>query len=245
MRWMEWNSFAFPHSAPDSIYLHRCPSHLDAVALRNSERHDMDARRELCRQMGTARGCPSLWIRNLPGPRLSLCGGNRQTIGNDDAIGARTLARAVHILPQSFSTAKRSDLQEDSLGRPVTSAIPIPCLNQTVLADLRALSKARGRDFVSELSGTFFGVLPERIGAISTAAVTGDARAFSDAAHKLKGGAACIGGDRLAALCGRLEAIGDAGSLDDADTLIEELRRETEDLRQALTHQGAGLGGQR
>jgi HPt (histidine-containing phosphotransfer) domain-containing protein len=124
------------------------------------------------------------------------------------------------------------------------SANPIPCLNQTVVADLRALSKARGRDLIGELSATFFSVLPERIRAIRSAAVIGDARAFAAGAHKLKGGAACIGGDRLAALCGMMESIGNEGLLQEADTLIEELSRETEDLREAFMRQGAEPGEQ-
>ena len=130
------------------------------------------------------------------------------------------------------------------MGRPVTSAKAIACLNQNVLTDLRALSKARGRDLVGELSATFFRVLPDRITAISTAAATGNAGAFADATHKLEGGAACIGADRLAALCGVMESIGDAGSLQGAEALIEELKREIEDLRAAFAHHAAWAGGQ-
>jgi two-component system, sensor histidine kinase and response regulator len=145
--------------------------------------------------------------------------------------------------PRSLRTPMM-DLQEDRLGRPTSSENAIPCVNQNVLAGLRALSKARGRDLVSELSGTFFVVLPERLDAINAAAALGDAKAFAAVAHKLKGGAACIGADRLAALCGRLESMGDAGSLEGAQTLIEELKREAKNLREALTPQSAAPTGQ-
>ena len=129
------------------------------------------------------------------------------------------------------------------MSRPVSSTNPIPCLNQNVLADLRALSDARGRDLVSELTGTFFAVLPERLDAMTAAAAAGDANAVAAVAHKLKGGAACIGADRVAALCAALESMGDAGSLEGPETLIEELKGETEKLRQALTRQSAAPTG--
>jgi HPt (histidine-containing phosphotransfer) domain-containing protein len=124
------------------------------------------------------------------------------------------------------------------LGRPAKSRNAIACLNQNALADLRALSKARGKDMVGELNATFFSVLPERIDLMNRALRDGDAPAFSAGAHKLRGGAACIGADRFAALCAKLESIGDAGSLDGAEPLIEELMRESENLREALASQG-------
>jgi len=119
----------------------------------------------------------------------------------------------------------------------VSSENTIPWLNQSHLASLRALSKARGRDLVRELSGTFFSVIPERIAAMKSAAATGDARAFAAGAHKLKGSAACIGADRLAVLCDRVESMGDGGPLEGAATLIEQIEEGVEAVREAFAQE--------
>ena len=129
------------------------------------------------------------------------------------------------------------------MGKPTSSENAIPCVNQQLLAELRALSKARGTDLVSELSRTFFSVLPERIDAIRAAAVAGDGRAFAAGAHKIKGAAACIGASRLAALCGRIESLGDSGSLEGAAVLIDRLEREAQDVREAFTQESEASSG--
>ena len=71
-----------------------------------------------------------------------------------------------------------------------------------------------------------------------------DAGALAAGAHKLRGGAACIGADRLAALCGRIESIGGANSLEGTATLIEQLQGEIENVREAFSDKSAGSAGQ-
>jgi two-component system sensor histidine kinase/response regulator len=126
------------------------------------------------------------------------------------------------------------------LGKPSLSENALPCVNQDQLAELRALSKARDRDLLGDLTRTFFSVVPDRITAICAAAAARDGHALAAGAHQLKGGAACIGADRLAALCGRIESIGDADSIAGVETLIEQLKREVENVREAYADKTAG-----
>jgi len=95
-----------------------------------------------------------------------------------------------------------------------------PVLDEAVVAGLRSL----GPDFLARLVPVFVLGAPERLAAIRTAVLAGDAGALSTAAHALLGSAANMGGARVAAVCRTLEESAVAGRLEDApaDLLVLE-----------------------
>jgi len=98
---------------------------------------------------------------------------------------------------------------------------PVESLNPERLVEL-----ARGdRTAVPDLVREFFAVLPGLMAAIRSGLETRDPDATASAAHGLKGCAAALGLDRLAALCQEMEHLARGGALDggtDQLTVIQE-----------------------
>jgi two-component system, sensor histidine kinase and response regulator len=107
----------------------------------------------------------------------------------------------------------------------------LPVLDQQVIAELLEL----GEEFVASLVENLTATMPQRIAAVRTAVVQADAQELANAAHSLRGGAANLGGMRLAALCGQLEEAGRQGRLTEAVHLIPGLPGEAAHLLDALS----------
>jgi len=92
-----------------------------------------------------------------------------------------------------------------------------------------------GKDaLIDELIDLFVSDLPARLSAITQAVERADAPALALQAHALRGGAANFGAGRLGALCGRLEESGARGVLEQAPSMLDEVRRESARVRDAL-----------
>jgi HPt (histidine-containing phosphotransfer) domain-containing protein len=87
---------------------------------------------------------------------------------------------------------------------------------------------------IDELVDLFVADLPKRLGAITHAVERGDAPALALQAHALRGGAANFGASRLDELCAMLEEAGARGTLAEAPAVLEEVRRESARVRDAL-----------
>jgi HPt (histidine-containing phosphotransfer) domain-containing protein len=87
---------------------------------------------------------------------------------------------------------------------------------------------------VDELIDLFVSDLPRRLGAIADAIARADAPALALQAHALRGSAANFGAARLDELCGRLEELGTRAALAEAPAILDELGRESLQVRDAL-----------
>ena len=90
---------------------------------------------------------------------------------------------------------------------------------------------------VDELIDLFVSDLPKRLNAIAQAVERADAPGklnLALQAHALRGSAAVFGASRLDELCGKLEEIGMGGALAEAPAMLNELRRESAQVREAL-----------
>ena len=96
-----------------------------------------------------------------------------------------------------------------------------------LVAELIALYLVQGRDLVVE---------------IEAAEAASDPVRLTAAAHKLKGSTATLGGDRLAAVCQRIEARSPAQLT--VDAAPQQVRREFEQLAAELTRYRASLSGE-
>ena len=92
-----------------------------------------------------------------------------------------------------------------------------------------------GKDaLIDELIDLFVADLPKRLGAITHAVERADAPALALQAHALRGGAANFGASRLDELCAKLEEVGARGTLAEAPAMLDEVRRESARVRDAL-----------
>jgi HPt (histidine-containing phosphotransfer) domain-containing protein len=92
-----------------------------------------------------------------------------------------------------------------------------------------------GKDsLIDELIDLFVADLPSRLGAIAQAIERADAPALALQAHALRGGAANFGASRLDELCGKLEEIGASRMRPAAPAMLDEVRRESARVRDAL-----------
>lgn len=74
----------------------------------------------------------------------------------------------------------------------------------------------------------------QRMGEIGDALERGDLERLRRAAHALKGSGANVGAAALAALCGELEDAATAGTADGLRALVERVRVELRDVRDAI-----------
>jgi CheY-like chemotaxis protein len=100
---------------------------------------------------------------------------------------------------------------------------------------LERLAKTLGEGpAVAELIDTFFAEAPKLVATLQEAARAGDAGELRRAAHTLKANAATFGAERLAELCRRLEAMGEAETLSEAEQLAERAENEYAHVHSAL-----------
>ncbi|MET1007883.1 MAG: Hpt domain-containing protein [Propionibacteriaceae bacterium] len=109
------------------------------------------------------------------------------------------------------------------------------------LDSLRRQLGDAGGDLVAELIALFLVQGRELVGQIETAGAAPDLIRLRAAAHKLKGSTATLGGDRLAAVCQRIETPPPAELDLDVDGVAHEVRREFEQLAAELTHYRSSL----
>ena len=94
------------------------------------------------------------------------------------------------------------------------------------LTDLAGLDDEGERALYARLLAEFVARGPELAGAVLDALADDDATALEAAAHKLRGAAATLGAEPLAALCGRLEEAALAGHVPAAAASTAALQRE-------------------
>jgi CheY-like chemotaxis protein/HPt (histidine-containing phosphotransfer) domain-containing protein len=120
-------------------------------------------------------------------------------------------------------------------------AAALPEEEFTTRAILRAVQPRGGRDMVAELIAMFLEDTSPRLTALREALRRSDARAFTHAAHSLKGSCATIGAKRMAALCAVLEQRAHQGRLEALETVLDGLAVEFQRVRQVL--EGKRQGG--
>ena len=101
-----------------------------------------------------------------------------------------------------------------------------------MLDSLRRQLRDAGDDLVAELIALYLVQGLDLVGQIETAGTAPDPIHLRAAAHKLKGSTATLGGDRLAAVCQRIEVVPPAEL--DLDGVTQEVRREFEQLATEL-----------
>ena len=99
-------------------------------------------------------------------------------------------------------------------------------LDKSRLATLRDLGPSDGLGLLPAAAEAFRNDVPDRIAFLHQAINDNDGPALAQAAHALRGAAANIGATTVAALCGKLEAMGSAGNHGHAGQLVSRLEAE-------------------
>ena len=107
------------------------------------------------------------------------------------------------------------------------------------LDSLRHQLGRSGGDLVAELIALYLVQGRELVDQIEAAGQAPDLIRLRAGAHKLKGSTATLGGDRLAAVCQRIEVAPPADL--DVDGVTQEVRRQFEQLAAELAHYRASL----
>jgi HPt (histidine-containing phosphotransfer) domain-containing protein len=134
----------------------------------------------------------------------------------------------------------RSGTGKEKVTEPVTDKCPVS--EETIGEETVSLARIdrlrnsmRGKDgVIDELIDLFVADLPKRLGAITHAVERTDASTLALQAHALRGSAANFGASRLDELCGKLEEVGARGTLAEAPAMLNEVRRESARVRDAL-----------
>ncbi|HBY96348.1 MAG TPA: hybrid sensor histidine kinase/response regulator [Chloroflexi bacterium] len=107
-------------------------------------------------------------------------------------------------------------------------------------AALDTLREMVGGEGASELIDTFLEDAPRLVAELRQALERGDAAGLRLAAHSLKSNGADLGALTFSDLCRQLEALGKAGTLDEAAALVGQAEGEFEKVKVALTTLGDG-----
>ena len=112
-----------------------------------------------------------------------------------------------------------------------------PALDPAATARLRKLAAATDPSVLQEIYEAFLSSAVDYLAAIREGAAANDAEALRQAAHAFKGAGANIGAQKLAELCGQLEALGETGRVDGAIKCLEQLRLEFEQVKIEIENQ--------
>jgi len=108
-------------------------------------------------------------------------------------------------------------------------------IDPEVMLELKDLSRgSENGDFLGELIEMFYGELNARLSSVREAAGRRLFGAMDERAHEFKGSCLSLGLTRMAALCGRLEALAREGRTEGADKLLEQIEREAGSVRPQL-----------
>ena len=119
-------------------------------------------------------------------------------------------------------------------GQAVESAIPnlqSAILDAEVVARLRSLAEATDPSLLNQIFEAFLSDGATRLSTLHGTLEKGDAETLRKAAHALKGASANIGARRMADLAQELQALGEAGSVEGAAALVDQLEEEFERVR--------------
>lgn len=106
-------------------------------------------------------------------------------------------------------------------------------LDPVVLGGLRELDEGEGA-ILRETVTVFLDSTPEKLEYLRQALDTGDLEAVERLAHTLKSSSGIIGGQRMTAVCARLEGCARRGSLDHGSAMLQTISEHFAALRSAL-----------
>jgi HPt (histidine-containing phosphotransfer) domain-containing protein len=107
------------------------------------------------------------------------------------------------------------------------NAVPEPALDPAIVAELRRAQQEVGNpEFIAQLVALFRTNAPARLAHIREAVAARNGAPLGHTSHTLKSNCGLLGARRLAEICARLEAFGDAAACADAAALVDDAEAE-------------------
>ncbi|HEU4391578.1 MAG TPA: Hpt domain-containing protein [Blastocatellia bacterium] len=110
-------------------------------------------------------------------------------------------------------------------------------MNDTTLANLRALEKDLGPEFLTELLDLYFNDTKSLLSQLEEAVKAADTSSIAQIAHSIKGSSANLRMEQMAEVSARIERLAKAGKVGDSQALFPELEREFKDVSKILEPQ--------
>jgi len=117
-----------------------------------------------------------------------------------------------------------------------SSNFKLTAIDQNMIRSIQSIAGDDGAALLNELIELFLSSTPQRIEEMELALKAQDPLKLYRPAHSLKGSSGQMGAVRIQQICGSLEALGKAGTLNGVAALIEELKTEMERVSQDLQH---------
>ncbi|MBR1147720.1 hybrid sensor histidine kinase/response regulator [Bradyrhizobium sp. AUGA SZCCT0431] len=206
-----------------------------AAILMDCQMPEMDgyqAAQEIRRREGTGRHTP---IIALTADVLKDARGKSLSAGMDDHI-------TKPLNPLELAAALDRWLPGvDELESRAVAAAPRPegAVDHTVLDDLRELERAGAPGLVKEVTDLFLQDTPRQLADLRDSLQEGDSARLVKVAHTLKGSAANLGAREMVRICAELQELGEAENIGIAPSLVADLERQFEPVRDALLSEDA------
>jgi DNA-binding response OmpR family regulator len=139
---------------------------------------------------------------------------------------------AVPIDPQSMAAVIHRWDQKST----ISSSFKLTAIDRNMIRSIQSIAGDGSTELLNELIELFLSSTPQRIEEMELALQEGDPVKLYRPAHSLKGSSGQMGAVRLQQICGSLEAVGKAGTLNGVAPLIQELKAEMERVSQDLHH---------
>jgi len=146
--------------------------------------------------------------------------------GEGDKAGASPAA------PESSDVKESATAITDN-----SSATAAPALDAEVVARLRTLAESTDASLLNQIFEAFNSDGEARLETMRGALGTGDAESLRKSAHALKGASANIGARQMAGLAQELQALGEAGTVEGAAVIIDQLETEFERVQTEIVDQ--------
>lgn len=201
-----------------------------AAILMDCQMPEMDgyeAAQEIRRREGTGRHTP---IIALTADVLKDARAKSLAAGMDDYITkplkAEELEAVLDLWIANHATSERRVVTTDSQ---IERAVDDAALN-----NLRALEQAGAPGLVRKLTDLFLQDTPQQLISLRDSAQQGDPVRLAKLAHTLKGSAANLGAHGMVRICAELETLAESGDVSIAPSLIADLERQFEPVRDVL-----------
>lgn len=152
--------------------------------------------------------------------------------GMDDYVAKPIVMDELREVLRRWTRSAPQTAEADATAVPATG-MPAEVFDAGRVAALRAIDVPGSPDVFKHFATMFLDGAMEQVGALDEALSDGDGERARRAAHTLRGGAATVGAQRLAELCGALEEQVVSGAPGAADTLAL-IRAELDHVRSSL-----------
>ncbi len=149
--------------------------------------------------------------------------------GMDAYTSKPIIIEALQSLLEKYGSASSKNINQPSIIRNVEELIDISAIEQ-----LELLQDDDNPKLVIELIQDFLKESPKKLNSMAEAIATKNAKTLAEIAHNLKGSSGTLGARRMMDICKTLELLGQASSIEGAETMLRDLNDELKQVEEFL-----------